>query len=165
MVTAIIHYLCIHTCQFFCVFFCVFFCFSIGLVRLYIAGLPLRSCRTIGAPSVQGSAQCASFRFWLQQDSNPRPGDNHADVLPLCHFDPPVRDWSLITGKGGYKMGNSRVRNFFAPPPPQDSNTFRAPPPFKVWKLFILPLQYGYNFKLLHKNYRKTCCPSPLQHG
>ena len=40
------------------------FGFSTGLVRLYIAGLPLRSCRTIGAPSVQGSAQCAFFRFW-----------------------------------------------------------------------------------------------------
>ena len=39
-----------------------------GLVRLYIAGLPLRSCRTIGAPSVQGSAHCAFFRFW----QNPR---------------------------------------------------------------------------------------------
>ena len=56
--------------------------FSRGLVRLYIAGLPLRSCRIIGAPSVQGSAQCAFFRFWLQQDSNPRPGAFLAEVLP-----------------------------------------------------------------------------------
>ena len=62
--------------------------FSTGLVRLYIAGLSLRSCRTIGAPSVQGSTQCAFFRFWLQQDSSPRPGAFHADVLPLRHFDP-----------------------------------------------------------------------------
>ena len=45
--------------SFFC--FVLFFCFSTGLVRLYIAGLPLRSCRTIGAPSVQGSAQCPFF--------------------------------------------------------------------------------------------------------
>ena len=37
--------------------------FSTGLVWLYIAGLPLRSCRTIGAPSVQGSAQCPFFSF------------------------------------------------------------------------------------------------------
>ena len=70
-------------------FFFFFFFFPTGLVRLYIAGLPLRSCRTIGAPSVQGSAQCAFFRFWLQQDSNPCPGAFHADVLPLRHFDPP----------------------------------------------------------------------------
>ena len=28
------------------------------------------------------------FRFWSQQDSNPRPGYYHADVLPLHHFDP-----------------------------------------------------------------------------
>ena len=68
----------------------LFFVFSTGLVLLYIAGLPLRSCQTIGAPSVQGSAQCPFFRFWLQQDSNSRPGAYHADVLPLRHFDPPI---------------------------------------------------------------------------
>ena len=40
-------------------FFCLFFIiFSTGLVQLYITGLPLRFCWTIGAPSVQGSAQC-----------------------------------------------------------------------------------------------------------
>ena len=44
--------------------FFFFFFFSTGLVRLYIAGLPLRSCQTIGAPSVQGSAQSLYFRFW-----------------------------------------------------------------------------------------------------
>ena len=36
---------------------------STGLVRLYITGLPLRSCQIIGAPSVQGSAQCLFFSF------------------------------------------------------------------------------------------------------
>ena len=45
-------------------YFVFVFVFSTGLVRLYIAGLPLRSCRTIGAPSVQGSTHCAFFRFW-----------------------------------------------------------------------------------------------------
>ena len=71
-------------------FFSFFFLgFSTGLVRLYIAGLPLRSCRTIGAPSVQGSSQCSFFSFFsLLGDSNPRAGDYHADVLPLRHFDP-----------------------------------------------------------------------------
>ena len=48
--------------DFFC-FFC-FFLFSTGLVQPYIAGLPLRSCQTIGAPFVQGSAQSLCFRFW-----------------------------------------------------------------------------------------------------
>ena len=28
------------------------------------------------------------FRFWQQQDSNPRPGHCHADVVPLRYFDP-----------------------------------------------------------------------------
>ena len=27
-----------------------------------------------------------------------------------------IRDWSLITGKGGYKMGKSQVRNSLRPP-------------------------------------------------
>ena len=41
-----------------CLLFSSFFpVFSTGLVWLYIAGLQMRSCRTIGAPSVQGSAQ------------------------------------------------------------------------------------------------------------
>ena len=74
-----------------CFLFLFFFLvFPTGLVRLYIAGLPLRSCQTIGAPSVQGSAQCLFFRFWLQQDSNPHPGAYHADVLPLRHFEPHI---------------------------------------------------------------------------
>ena len=30
------------------------------------------------------------FPFWSQQDSNPRPGYYHGDVLPLRHFDPPI---------------------------------------------------------------------------
>ena len=72
-------------------YFFFFLFFSTCLVRLYIAGLPLRSCQTIGAPSVQGSAQCRFFCFWQQQDSNPCPGDNHADVFLLRHFDPPIR--------------------------------------------------------------------------
>ena len=74
-------------------FFHCFSVFSTGLVRLYIALLPLRSCETIGAPSVQGSAQCLFFRFWQQQDSKPRPGDDHANVLPLLHFDPQNIEW------------------------------------------------------------------------
>ena len=61
---------------------------SSGLVRLYIAGLPLRSCQTIGAPSVQGSAQCPM----QQQDSKPRPVDNHVDVLPLRHLGHVLQD-------------------------------------------------------------------------
>ena len=53
----------------------------------------------------------------------------------------PVRDWPLISGRGGYKMRKSRVRNFLRPPPPtsRQGKTFRAPPPFKEWKLFVPP--------------------------
>ena len=73
------------------------FFFPTGLVRLYIAGLRHRSCCTIRAPSVQGSAQCAFFRFWLQQNSNPHHGAFHADVLPLRHFDPPFVGSVILT--------------------------------------------------------------------
>ena len=53
-------------------FFSFFFSgFSTGLVQLYIAGLPLRSCRTIGAPSVQGSTQCAFFSFLVAAGFEP----------------------------------------------------------------------------------------------
>ena len=48
-----------------------------------------------------------------------------------------LRDWSLITGRGGYKMGKSRVRNLLCPPSRQ-GKTF-PPPPFKEWKLFVPP--------------------------
>ena len=42
---------------------------------------------------------------------------------------------------GGYKMGKSRVRNCLRPPSRQ-GKTFRASP-FKEWKLFVPPIQYG----------------------
>ena len=55
-----------------------------------------------------------------------------------------LRDWSLITGRGGATKWENRGSEFFLPPPPpQDRDkTFRAPP-FKEWKLFTPPLQYG----------------------
>ena len=53
-----------------------------------------------------------------------------------------MRDWSLITGRGGYKMGKSMARNFLPPPPSSKGKTFHAPPPtFKEWKLFVPNLQ------------------------
>ena len=63
----------IQTCilNFFVVVVVVVVGFSTGLVRLYIAGLPLRSCRTIGAPSVQGSTQCALFSFMVAAGLEP----------------------------------------------------------------------------------------------
>ena len=38
------------------------------------------------------------------------------DRLPAAMEMGMVRDWSLITGRGGYKMGKSQVRNFLRPP-------------------------------------------------
>ena len=53
------------------------------------------------------------------------------------------RDWSLITGRGGLQNGKIAGPKLFAPPPPsRQGKTFRAPP-FKEWKLFVTPLQYG----------------------
>ena len=70
-------------------FFLVFSVFSTGLVQLYIAGLPFRSCWTTGAPSVEGAIPMSNFHFWQQQNLNPRPCHYNADVLPLCYVDPP----------------------------------------------------------------------------
>ena len=67
-------------------FFFFFSFFSTGLVRLYVAGLPLRSCRTIGAPSVQGSAQCAFFLFLVAARFEPMYfslGSEHLNHYPI----------------------------------------------------------------------------------
>ena len=48
------------------------------------------------------------------------------EVLPYHSL---LRDWSLITRRGGYKMGKSRVRNLLRPPTSRQSKTFFAPPP------------------------------------
>ena len=46
-----------------------------------------------------------------------------------------LRDWSLITGRGGgYKMGKSRVRNCLRPLP--RVKLFAPPPPYKEYSLF-----------------------------
>ena len=50
-----------------------------------------------------------------------------------------VRDWSLITGRGSYKMGKICC----APPPSRQGKTFCAPI-FKEWKRFAPTLlRYG----------------------
>ena len=66
-----------------------FFGFSTGLVRLYIAGLPLRSCRPIGASSVQGSAQCAFFSFLVAAVFEPMYfslGSEHLNHYPILTY-------------------------------------------------------------------------------
>ena len=46
----------------------------------------------------------------------------------------PLRDWSLITGRGGvYKMGK------FCALPQDRVKLFAPPPPFKEWKPFVTP--------------------------
>ena len=49
-----------------------------------------------------GNPPMSDFCFWQQQDSNPRPGHCHADVLPLRYFDPP-----------GVLQGSHRLDNIF----------------------------------------------------
>ena len=66
-------------------FRCKYFFFSTGLVQLYSAGLPLRSCRTIGALSVQGALPFVQFFVGLQWDSKLRPSDYQTDALPPDH--------------------------------------------------------------------------------
>ena len=89
----------------------------------YITGLPLRSCWTIGAPSVSGAIRFSQCQWW---DSNPRPYDFQANALLLCYavggevanmcthvgcfsF---FKDSSLNTGRGGYKTGGGGTCSF-----------------------------------------------------
>ena len=51
-----------------------------------------------------------------------------------------VRDWSLITGRGGYKMRKLRVQNCISlPPPPHGQGKTFCVPPFKERKLVVTP--------------------------
>ena len=52
-----------------------------------------------------------------------------------------LRDWFLITGRGGgaTKWENRASKTFCAPPPPQDRVKLFAHPPFKERKLFAAP--------------------------
>ena len=58
--------------------------------------------------------------------------------------EPQLRDWSLITGRGGGGLQNGKITapKLFAPLPSRQVKLF-VPPPFKEWKLFTPPLQYG----------------------
>ena len=72
----------------------------------------------------------------------------------------PLRDWSLITGRGGLQNGKIAGPKLFAPPPPSlfapplsKSGNFSRPPYNKAKpssyrvkttpKLFVPPLQHG----------------------
>ena len=80
-----------------------------------------------------------------------------------------VRDRSLITGRGDYKMGNSQVQNLLCPPPPtRQDKTFCAPPTsFKEWKLFVPSITMAKTSSSHVKTTSKPCMPPPppLQHG
>ena len=49
-----------------------------------------------------------------------------------------LRDWSLITGRGGATKWENRRSETFCAPPSRQGKSFRAPP-FKEWKLFGPP--------------------------
>ena len=83
-----------------------------------------------------GGGQISHFKFKKMPMSHVTIFAIFMSILESTNVE--LRDWSLITGRGGgYKMGKSRIRNFLCPPPRQ-GKTFRAPP-FKEWKLFVTP--------------------------
>ena len=49
-----------------------------------------------------------------------------------------LRDWSLITGRGGATKWENRGSETFCAPPSRQGKTFHAPP-FKEWKLLRAP--------------------------
>ena len=71
-----------------------------------------------------------------------------------------LRDWSLITGRGGgYKMGKSRVRNFFAPPPSQDRVKLFTPPLLKSGNCSRPPYNMAKTSSYRVKTTQNFLCP------
>ena len=65
-------------------------------------------------------------------------------------------------GEGGATKWENRGSETFCATPSRQGKTLRAPP-FKEWKLYAPPLQYGYNFKLPRKIYPETFCAPPSE--
>ena len=74
-----------------------------------------------------------------------------------------IRDWSLITGRGGLQNGKIAGPKLFAPPP-QDRVKLFAPPPFKEWKLYTPPYNMAKTSSYRIKTTPKLFVP-PLQNG
>ena len=74
-----------------------------------------------------------------------------------------VRDWSLITGRGGQKWENRGSETFCAPPSRQGS-TFCAPP-LKEWKLVVPPCNMAKTSSYRVKTTPKLFAPPPSRQG
>ena len=79
-----------------------------------------------------------------------------------------VRDWSLVTGRGGATYWeNTRSETICAPPPQDRVKLFAPPPPFKGLKLFVPhppPITMAKTSSSRGKSTLKRFVP-PLQHG
>ena len=78
-----------------------------------------------------------------------------------------VRDWSLITrrGGGGYKIGKLRVGNFLRPPPSRQGKHFLRPPPLLKDGNFLRPPITMAKTSSSHVKTNSKLIVSPLQHG
>ena len=84
---------------------------------------------------------------------NPLPGGIPG---PAFH----LRDWSLITGRGGPTKWENRGSETFSPPPPQDRVRLFAPPLLQSG-IFSCPPTILLKLQATHKNYPKTFCAPP----
>ena len=66
------------------------------------------------------------------------------DSTSRLEYDRKLGTGHQLRGGGGGGLQNGKIAGpkLFAPPPSRQGKTFRAPP-FKQWKLFVPPLQYG----------------------
>ena len=113
------------------------------------------------------------------------PSENHWNTFPKCQsitfksvtvfwrhrrLIANLRDWSIITGRGGggYKMEKSQVRNFFRPPPLlvsspllKDGNFLHPPPPPRL-KLQAPQLKLPQTFCAPPPSFNMSFPPHPL---
>ena len=96
-------------------------------------------------------------------------------VVVFLFFYKVIRDWSLITRKGGLQNGKivglklcapppppqERVKLFAPPPPFKECKLFAPPPPFKECKLFARPFNMAKTSSYCVKTTPKFVVPPP----
>ena len=97
---------------------------------------PSRQGKTFRTPLLKSRNFLPPVSIWLNFKL-PRKNSRSFNTLSR------VRDWSLITGRGGLQMEKIAGLKLFASPPSRQGKSFRPPPLLKSGNFFVPPFQYG----------------------